>query len=123
MTVESAANKVHDLLKTSIPKSVVGDFSSLTVEGVAIKLSTDLGVSRYFGGVSDNIYRPTVTLVARSESYATASEWLHVARSILDGYREGNDFALFVETPTEYVGRDESKMHEFNEVFKILIKE
>lgn len=123
MILESVADKVHDLIKAAIPSSFVGDFPSLSAEGVAVRLSSGNETTRYFGGASDNVYRPLVTLVARNTSYSLARGWLTLARTTLEGYRESNDFAIFVESPAEYVGRDESKLHEFTIVFRILMKE
>lgn len=123
MTLESVATRIQELIRPQIAKSFVGDFPSLTSDGVAVQLSPGGDTTRYFGGATTNVYRPTVTLVARSESYATAAEWSAIARSVLEGYREGTEMAIFVEAPTEYAGRDESKLHEFLSVYRILVKE
>ena len=46
MTLESVATRIQELIKGQIPKSFVGDFPSLTADGVAVQLSPGLETDR-----------------------------------------------------------------------------
>ena len=72
------------------------DFPALQSSGVAIRLTPGDEPTRYFGGASDNIQRPYITIVARSLSYETAVGWLETVREQLDGYRSGDTLGIIL---------------------------
>jgi|LSQX01.2.fsa_nt_gb hypothetical protein len=119
--MENIAEVVQGLL-SSEAKVVVGDFPSLDAEGISVKLGEGEEATRYLG-MTTTINRPYIIVVARSESYSTAKQWLASCRAILDGYRSDNILGILVTTPTIYIGRDDQKMHDFQVTYKIMIKE
>jgi hypothetical protein len=119
--MEDIAEKVQALL-SSITKCIVGDFPSLDAEGLSVRLGAGDDPIRYLG-MTTLIHRPYAILVARAASYASAEAWLTSARGILDSYHSGSILSILLLTPPLYLGKDDQKMHEFQGVYKVMMKE
>lgn len=120
--MENIGELIQNIIGNAVPKTYVGDFPSLDADGVTIKLSEGVDTTRYLGTTS-TIMRPYVALVARNGVYATAEGWLQSIRSCLDSYHSGNILGILMVTPALYMGRDDQKMHEFQVIYKVLLKE
>lgn len=120
--MENIGEVIQSLISTVVPKSFVGDFASLDADGVSIKLSEGEDTTRYLG-MTTTIRRPYVVIVARSSTYSTAETWLASIRTRIDTYRSGDILSILMSTPPLYLGRDDQKMHEFQVIYKVMMKE
>lgn len=120
------ASKVKDLLPSNWPITV-GDLPAANVEAVGI-IEFDGYFNTMYLGMPQNaaVLQPLVKIVARSQSYAQGELWMDQAKEYLNGYVDpwqGDIMSIvMVGTPT-YLGRNEQKLHEFQVVFQVLVKE
>lgn len=111
---------IYDLLPTTLPK-VVGDLPSTATNAVAIMLFNGAANQEYFQ--FEAVYQPVVKIVVRNVSYETAQQQVLVVKDTL--HRHSDDFfmSILMQSYPMYLGRDEQKLHEFQIVFNIQVKE
>ena len=119
------ASRVKDLLPPDWPVTV-GDLPSPNVEAVGLIEFDGYYNAMYFGmRYGTAIVQPLVKVVARSASYEQGEYYMDQAKQILNGTSDPANNILsivMVGTPT-YLGRNPQKMHEFQVVFQIQVKE
>lgn len=121
--MEKVAEKVRSIIIALVPKVFIGDFPTLVSEGVSIRMEEGDEPVKHFVGSATKIYKPRVVLTARSANYTQAATWLEDVRHTLDGYVEGGNFGSLVDTSPRYNGSDDSKIHEIQETYKIIMRE
>lgn len=118
------AEKIYDLLPQKWPK-VIGDLPSTNDVAVGIIEYDGVGSTEYFGKANASLFNPVVKIVIRSNSYEEGQTWADEAKNLLHRYQNENTgilSCLIVGSPV-YLGRNEQKLHEFQVVFNISIKE
>ena len=111
---------IYDLLPTDLPK-VIGDLPSTATNAVAIIAYNGVANLEYFQ--FDTVYKPVLKIVVRNTSYEEAQRQVVSIRDAL--HKHSDDYFLSILTqgyPT-YLGRDEQKLHVFQTVFNIQVKE
>ena len=117
-------NVIKDLLaQVNIP-ATIGDLPGNRDNAVAIIAFDGPGNLEYFGGKSDStIYQPTVKIVVRHSSYEVATQWLETIKDTLHRYNNESVLSIFLVGTPMYLGKSPQKLHEFQIVFSIKIKE
>lgn len=118
---------ICEYLWEQIPSTVaprfVGELPSQAEEGVA--LSPGEGEENiYYFSQEDTLRKPYVTCYIRTREYTKGEQFSSQVVEALDKFHD-DDWILsctLVGTPT-YLGRNEDKLHEFQVVFKIIVKE
>ncbi len=118
------AEKIRDLLPQEWPL-VIGDLPSTVDVVVGIVEYDGANSTEYFGQTSKSLFRPIVKIVIRHESYSVGQAWSEEVQNKLHRYHNediGIQSCLMVGVPT-YLGRNEQKLHEFQVIFNISVKE
>lgn len=111
---------IYDLLPLTLPK-VIGDLPATATNAVAILMLNGVANLEYFQ--CDTVYRPVVKIVVRNESYADALQQLDEIKQTLHRYSDDFLMSVFMQGTPMYLGRDAQKLHEFQVVFNIQVKE
>lgn len=111
---------IYDLLPATLPK-VIGDLPATSTNAVAIMIFNGVGNQEYFH--FDTVYQPVVKIVIRNASYAEAQQQALDIKSALHKHSDDFFMSIFMQGYPVYLGRDEQKLHEFQIVFNIQVKE
>lgn len=111
---------IYDLLPATLPK-VIGDLPSTTTDMVAIILYNGASNLEYFQ--FDTVYKPVVKLVVRNRSYEEAQQQIQDIKNALHKHSDDFFMSIYMQGYPVYLGRDEQKLHVFQIVFNIQVKE
>ena len=112
--------KIKDLLPRSIP-IVIGDLPGGASDSTAIKLYDGAANEHYFR--HDTVFRPVSKIVVRNRSYEQAHEWIEIIKQTLNEHSDDYFMSILLSGYPMYLGKDEQKLHEFQIVFNIRVKE
>lgn len=111
---------IFNLLPESLPK-VIGDLPATSTNAVAIILYNGSANLEYFQ--CDTLYQPIVKIVVRNSSYEQAQQQVLDIKQVLHKHTDSVFLSVFMQGYPMYLGRDDQKMHEFQIVFTIQVKE
>ena len=111
---------IYDLLPATLPK-VIGDLPATASNAVAIMLYNGVANLEYFQ--CDTVYTPVVKIVVRNSSYDVAQQQILDIRNALHKHTDDYFMSIYMQGYPVYLGRDEQKLHEFQVVFNIQVKE
>lgn len=111
---------IYDLLPATLPK-VIGDLPATATNAVAIMLFNGVANLEYFQ--CDTVYKPVVKIVVRNSSYEVAQQQISVIRNTLHKHTDDYFMSIFMQGYPVYLGKDAQKLHEFQIVFNIQVKE
>lgn len=112
--------KIKQLIPAEIP-SVIGDLPGGSNNIVAIVLFNGSGNEHYFH--SGTVFRPVIKIVVRNSSYEQAKHWIEVIKETLNEHSDDYFLSILLSGYPMYLGRNDQKLHEFQIVFNIRIKE
>lgn len=112
--------KVKDLLPASIPV-VIGDLPGGTSDIVALQLFDGAANEHYFK--HGTVFRPVIKVVVRNHSYEQANVWIQTIKQILNEHSDNYFLSILLSGYPMYLGKNEQKLHEFQVVFNIRVKE
>lgn len=112
--------KIKNLIPESIP-IVIGDLPGGTNDIAAIKLFDGAMNEYYFK--HGTVFRPVIKIVVRNQSYEQAHEWIEQIKQTLNEYTDDYFVSILLSGYPMYLGKNEQKLHEFQIVFNIRIKE
>ena len=118
------AEKIHNLLPQEWPL-VIGDLPSTADVVVGIIEYDGATSTEYFGETNKSLFNPIVKIVIRHSSYPTGQEWAEKVKDTLHRFHNediGILSILMAGTPM-YLGRNAQKLHEFQVIFNVSIKE
>lgn len=117
------AEKIKKLLPSEWP-TTIGDLPSPNAEAIGILEYDGAASTEYFGGQSgSSVFNPIVKIVFRGKSYPELRDRAEQTRSILHRYHDADILSILIVGSPVYLGRNEQKLHEFQVVFKIQVKE
>ena len=118
------ADKLYDLLPASLPKTI-GDLPSTETDAVAIMEYNGGASTEYFGmrGEGSSIFQPIVKIVVRTDSYEEGTEWCELIKNTLHRFTDDYFVSILMVGTPMYLGRGETKLHEFQVTFKTQVKE
>lgn len=111
---------IYNLL-SNIHKKVIGDLPATQEDAVAIILFDGPGNSEYFS--STTIYHSTVKIIVRNKSYEVAQNQIELIKSTLNRHTDDFFLSILLRGYPLYLGRSDQKLHEFQIVFNIQLKE
>lgn len=111
---------IYDLLPATMPK-VVGDLPATADNAVAVVLYNGVANLEYFQ--FDTVYQPVVKIIVRNSSYEEAQQQILDIRNKLHKHSDDFFMSIFMQGYPVYLGRDAQKLHEFQIVFNIQVKE
>lgn len=118
---------LRDTLREVIPATYVGEPPSHVTECVGIRSWGGALATEYFGGSAapPATQRPNVLFVARSKEFSNANTALEVVQQLFNRYSspENGIDAMFVRGNILYLGQSEEHVHEFQLMFKLIVKE
>ena len=112
--------RIFNLLPSTF-KKVIGDLPGTHDNSVAIILFNGVGNDEYFG--FQTVYRPIVKIVVRNRSYEEAQQWVNQIKQALHKHKDDYFLSIFLQGYPLYLGKSEQKLHEFQIVFNIQVKE
>lgn len=143
---------IVNLIPETVAPKFVGELPSLSTEGVAIAVFNS-GVNTIYFGTTEAIYRPVVRVIVRHKDYPTGCIFAQTIQETLHGYavkKSGTTWQNLKDTRTweklldttwgdiktdetllsvtavgtpNYLGRSAEKLHEFQSLYQILLKE
>lgn len=111
---------IYDLLPSTLPK-FIGDLPANVPNAVAIVLFNGSENLSYFQFGS--VFRPVVKIVVRNSSYEEAQQQVSTIKETLHKHSDEYFMSIFMQGYPMYLGKDEQKLHEFQLVFNIKLKE
>lgn len=111
---------IYDLLPATLPK-VIGDLPATASDAVAIMLFNGVANLEYFQCAT--VYKPVIKIVVRNSSYDTAQQQILDIRNALHKHTDDYFMSIYMQGYPVYLGKDEQKLHEFQIVFNIQVKE
>lgn len=111
---------IYDLLPSTLPK-FIGDLPANIPNAVAIVLFNGAENLSYFQ--FDSVFKPIIKIVVRNRSYELAQQQVLIIKETLHKYSDEYFMSIFMQGYPMYLGKDEQKLHEFQLVFNIQLKE
>lgn len=109
-------------IPTEVKPRFVGDIPSQSEEGISLSLQ-DGAETTTFLGQKEALYRPYVQCFVRNEDYQKGDGFVDKVVKALDKFHDDMILScLMVGYPT-YLGLNEDKLHEFQIVFQLIVKE
>ena len=111
-------------LKALIPQQLpafIGELPSTAKDAVAIMLFDGNFNTEYFG--EGTLCKPVAKVVVRHHSYEIGSNWITLVKQALHRYHDDYFKSILMVGYPRYLGKDPQKLHEFQVVFSITIKE
>lgn len=114
------ADLIYDLLPEDLPK-YVGELPGGAVNAVAIIEYDGYTNTEYFG--TGTVFQPIIKIVVRNNSYSEGQQWCDAIKAVLHRHKDDTLLSVLLVNSFMYLGRGETKLHEFQGVFKTIIKE
>lgn len=70
-----------------------------------------------------SVTEPVVKILARNSSYAIGQTWVEQIAELLNRYHDDTLMSVLMVGSPFYLGRGETKLHEFQVTFKVMKKE
>lgn len=115
------AEKIQQILKNKSIKTYIGDLPAAPANAVGIMLYTGGYNTEYFH--KGTLSAPIAKIVVRNTSYKDASDLIEHIKSTLHRYHDESLLSVIMQGNPSYLGRDPQKLHTFQIIFKIRIKE
>ena len=113
--------KIKNLL-LGIPATIcIGELPSAPANAIAIMLYSGAGNSEYFA--FGTVCTPVVKIVIRNQSYEQAQQHIEDIKKALHRHHDAFFLSIFMQGYPTYLGKDAQKLHEFQIVFNIKVKE
>ena len=116
---------VEQRIKKLIPRTIpiyIGELPSAPNDVAAIMLYNSAGTAEYFS--VGTICTPVIKIIVRNHSYDTAQQWIEDIKNALHRYHDDEYFlSILMQGYPLYLGKNDQKLHEFQIVFNIRIKE
>ena len=112
--------RIKELLPSSIP-IVIGDLPGGTFDSTAIQLYDGAANEHYFR--HGTVFRPVIKIVVRHHSYEQAQQWIELIKTTLNEHSDDYFLSILLSGYPMYLGKSEQKLHEFQIVFNIRVKE
>lgn len=113
---------IKELLPDALQKiAVIGELPSTAKNAIAILLFSGAGNAEYFA--CDTVCTPVIKIVVRNQSYAQAKQYIEELKQVLHKHHDEYFMSIFMQGYPMYLGKDEQKLHEFQIVFNINVKE
>ena len=91
------------------------------------KSHVELGCSQRIGNAEyfsfGTVCRPVIKIVIRNQSYAQAQQYIEDIKQVLHRHHDDYFISILMQGYPMYLGKDEQKLHEFQIVFNIKVKE
>ena len=121
--IENLCEYIWNLIpQKEVPKRFIGDMPSLSDEGVALAITDGQEVTSFFGTPS-TLARPNLRCFVRTKEYRLGATLSRNVYSAIQGYHDEDILGIVVQGSTNYLGKNEEKLHEFQTNFKVLVKE
>nr|DAF09629.1 MAG TPA: hypothetical protein [Caudoviricetes sp.] len=121
--IENLCEYIWNLIpQKDVPKRFIGDMPSLSDEGVALAITDGQEVTSFFGS-SSTLARPNLRCFVRTKEYRLGATLSRNVYSAIQGYHDEDVLGIVVQGSTNYLGKNEEKLHEFQTNFKVLVKE
>ena len=121
--IENLCEYIWNLIpQKDVPKRFIGDMPSLSDEGVALAITDGQEVTSFFG-TPNTLARPNLRCFVRTKEYRPGATLSRNVYSSIQGYHDEDVLGIVVQGSTNYLGKNEEKLHEFQTNFKVLVKE
>lgn len=113
---------IKDLLPESLRGlAVIGELPSSPVNAIAVMLYNGAGNAEYFA--CGTVCQPVVKIVIRNRSYEQAQQQIEEVKHVLHRHHDDYFLSILMQGYPMYLGKDAQKLHEFQVVFTINVKE
>lgn len=117
---------VEQHIKALLPESiqaisVIGELPSSPQNVIAIMLYNGASNAEYFA--FGTVCAPVVKIVLRNQSYAQLQQYIEDIKKVLHRHHDDYFMSILMQGYPIYLGKDEQKLHEFQIVFNIQVKE
>ena len=115
---------LRDAILPTISNTYIGEPPAHVRKCLAIRYWGGDQATEHFG-VSKPLQRQGVLMVSRGENFEEAAAFLETAQQFFHKYSDSENgiAAMFVRGNILYLGRSEEHVHEFQLLFKIIVKE
>ena len=103
------------------PSVVIGELPSSPSDAIAVVLYSGAGNAEYFACAT--VCQPVIKIVVRNQSYDQAQQHIESIKKVLHRHHDEYFMSIIMQGYPVYLGRDEQKLHEFQVVFNINVKE
>lgn len=117
---------VEQRIKALFPEALesityIGELPSAPQNVIAIMLYSGAGNAEYFA--TGTVCKPVIKIVLRNQSYAQAKQYIEEIKEALHRHHDDYFISILMQGYPIYLGKDEQKLHEFQIVFNINVKE
>lgn len=123
MNITDICDFLYDVLPSTLKPKYVGEVPSATEEGVAISMNDGEDTIRFLGS-PDIIEQPYVRFYIRTKSYPHGSDFSNIVKTTLNRYADDSAgiLGMWMQGNVNYLGVTETKLHEFELLFKAMIR-
>lgn len=114
-------DKIRDLILGVTGEAYLGELPSSPQNAIAIMLYNGAGNAEYFA--FGTVCTPVVKIVIRNKSYELAQQYIEDIKQVLHRHHDDYFLSIIMQGYPTYLGRDTQKLHEFQIVFNIQVKE
>lgn len=113
------ADNVYSILHTAHTEWPlnIGDLPSTNSNAIALMEHDGYDNTEYFH--SGSMFQPILKIVVRHDSYETGQEWCEAIKELLHRYHDDTLLSILLSGSALYLGRGETKLHEFQLTFAI----
>lgn len=117
---------VEQRIKSLLPEeikaiTVIGDLPSSPQNVIALVLYSGASNAEYFA--FGTVCAPVIKVVLRNQSYDAAQQYIEDIKRVLHRHHDDYFISILMQGYPVYLGKDEQKLHEFQVVFNIKVKE
>lgn len=117
---------VEQHIKALFPESLkkftyIGELPSSPQNVIAVMLFSGSGNAEYFS--FGTVCRPVIKIVLRNQSYEQAQQYIEEIKQVLHRHHDDYFISILMQGYPMYLGKDDQKLHEFQIVFNIKVKE
>lgn len=121
--IENLCEYIYNLIpQKDVPKKYIGDMPSLTDVGVSFAIADGTTTTTYFGN-QEVLLRPNLRCFVRTKSYKSGATLVQYVYDKLQGYHDDTILGITIQGATNYLGKNEEKLHEFQTDYTILVLE
>ena len=113
-----------EMIPATVKPRFIGDIPSASDEGISLTVEGSSEITRFFNPAC-RIVSQNVVCNIRTKKYPTGEKFLNQIKKALDSKTNESKglLSITIQSSDDYLGVNEEKLHEFQIIFKTLVKE
>ena len=113
---------VWELIPSTVTPRFVGQMPTLSTEGVSME-DYNGGINTTYLGMPETIFKPILRFFIRTKDYTQGKSFAQAIQNALHEYTDESLLGILAVGSPGYLGKSAEKLHEFQLMYQVTLKE